>query len=58
MLEVCPLAPLIELYYIVFHVCVFLNRAEKTEVLSDDLLQVNMTLFSSFTVHVYIRFKL
>lgn len=31
--------------------CVSLNRAEKTEVLSDDLLQVNMTFFLSVTHH-------
>lgn len=38
------------LYFSVFdlwlYIFVSLNRAEKTEVLSDDLLQVNMTFFS------------
>lgn len=35
-----------------FKLCVSFNRAEKTEVLSDDLLQVNMT-FSSYEMNLY-----
>lgn len=44
-------------WYLTFALCVFLYRAEKTEVLSDDLIQVNMTfLFNKCiynNVHVH-----
>ncbi len=57
-----PPVSILRLHHVVFvcvlsvfdlwlHICVSVNRAEKTEVLSDDLLQVNMTFFL-IAVHI------